>query len=368
MNGRKRFRESLLYGKPDHLFDTEFGYWDETRERWFDEGLPRTVVDHEAGHAHFGFEEWGEAPIHLGMHPEFERKVLEDLGGNKVLVQDTSGIRYIEFKEGIQSIPQYHSFPVTDRDSFIQMQERYDSADPWRLPSHYEAWVESVKDRTEPLSIFSGSLYGWLRDWMGVENLSITFARDPDLICDMMDFLVDHFISVISKPLRDVRFDCSKWWEDMCYKHGPLISPAMFKEFMVPRYKRITSLLEENGVDIHILDCDGDVTLLIPGWLESGINVSYPLEVAGGSDPVVLREQYGKDLLLMGGVDKIPLIKGKDAIDAELERLKPLVEEGGFIPHVDHRVPPDVSLENYRHYVRRKREVFEIPDPLAGKY
>jgi len=53
----------------------------------------------------------------------------------------------------------------------------------------------------------------------------------------------------------------------------------------------------------------------------------------------------------------VQLAKGKKAIDEELERLHPLVEKGGYIPMVDHRVPPDVSFENYLYYIEKKKEI-----------
>jgi uroporphyrinogen decarboxylase len=56
-------------------------------------------------------------------------------------------------------------------------------------------------------------------------------------------------------------------------------------------------------------------------------------------------------------------MKSKEAIDAELLRLKPLVEEGGYIPTVDHRVPPEVSLENYVYYLKAKRKLIGRADP-----
>jgi uroporphyrinogen decarboxylase len=87
----------------------------------------------------------------------------------------------------------------------------------------------------------------------------------------------------------------------------------------------------------------------------------FPLERNGGSDPVMLRKRYGRDLLLMGGVDKTKIAKGGDSIIRELEYLAPLVEEGGYIPHCDHLVPADVSLENYRFYLNKKRGMFGIP-------
>ncbi|MGQ9597205.1 MAG: uroporphyrinogen decarboxylase family protein, partial [Thermoproteota archaeon] len=95
---------------------------------------------------------------------------------------------------------------------------------------------------------------------------------------------------------------------------------------------------------------------LVPGWLEGGINCMFPIE-ANFTSPISLREKYGKKVLLIGGVNKLALIEGPKAIDKELENLSQLVREGGYIPMVDHRVPPDVSLKNYVHYLKAKRKI-----------
>jgi len=171
----------------------------------------------------------------------------------------------------------------------------------------------------------------------------------------MMDTLVDLWIKIIRRALQSVKVDFSEWWEDMCYKKGPMISVHHFEEFMVPRYKKVTDLLKQYGVTINILDCDGDVSLLIPGWLKGGINCMFPLE-ASCNDLYRYREEFGNNILLMGGVNKIALMKGGIAIDRELERLTPLLQQGGYIPMVDHAIPPEVSLENFKYYLKRKRE------------
>ena len=73
---------------------------------------------------------------------------------------------------------------------------------------------------------------------------------------------------------------------------------------------------------------------------------------------VMFRRHYGKDFLLLGGFDKRILARSKAEIEAEVRRLAPLVEEGGYIGFCDHRVPPDVPLENYVHYLATVRRVW----------
>ena len=186
---------------------------------------------------------------------------------------------------------------------------------------------------------------------------------DPSLIEEMMEQLTQIIVSSVEWACSQAQLDFASGWEDMCYNAGPMISPRDFERLMVPRYKRITEVLHRNGCDIIFTDCDGNINHLVPLWLEAGVNCMFPVEVGGGTDPIVLREKYGKQVLLLGGVNKRALIAGKEAIKAEIDRIAPYVKEGGWIPHVDHRCPPDVTFENYLYYLKYKREVFGLPEP-----
>ncbi len=127
---------------------------------------------------------------------------------------------------------------------------------------------------------------------------------------------------------------------------------------MMPRYKKITDLLHSYGVDVIYLDSDGNVEQLVPLWLEAGINLIWPFEVAAGNDVVAFRKKYGKDLIISGAIDKRALIKGKEAIREEVMSKVPfLLETGGYFPSVDHTVPPDVTFEKYCYYINLMREV-----------
>ena len=81
----------------------------------------------------------------------------------------------------------------------------------------------------------------------------------------------------------------------------------------------------------------------------------FPLEAAH-TDAFKLRKVL-PSVLLLGGVDKRALIAGRSAIDAEIDRLRPLVDQGRFIPCVDHRVPMDVTYSNYCYYLEAKQKL-----------
>jgi uroporphyrinogen decarboxylase len=206
-------------------------------------------------------------------------------------------------------------------------------------------------------------MYGKLRDWVGIENLSLMLYDDRALVEEMVERLGDCVVVPTEKALaiaRDegVTYDYAMMWEDICYNRGPLIAPKMFRDMCGPQYRRITELLASYGCEFVMLDCDGKIDDLIPVWLDSGVNCMFPLEIGDWADPVELRRRFGRGLLMRGGFDKHILARGPEAITAEVERLAPLVEEGGFIPHCDHRVPPDVPLTNYVHYVAEAKRVW----------
>ena len=74
---------------------------------------------------------------------------------------------------------------------------------------------------------------------------------------------------------------------------GSIISPASFKEFLSPYYKRLIDFLKSSrGVKNIFVDCDGNTWELTPLWIESGETGQYPMEVTAGMDIVKMRKQF----------------------------------------------------------------------------
>jgi uroporphyrinogen decarboxylase len=335
----------------------EFGYWGKTLTRWHEEGLPKKVDGSIAVERYFGlegFELLPYVPAANYIFPPFELKVLEDRGNTRI-VRDLEG-NICEQPKDYSSISRYIEYGIKDKKDWeIYRNEYLDPKNAERIGEVKEAVAQAHGDGL-PIRFVAGSLYGKLRNWMGMESISVALMLERDWIEEMMEHLTQLTLYLIEEALADVQADFAWWWEDMCFNHGPLMSPRLFEELMVPRYKRITDALKSRGTDVNILDCDGNIYELVPGWLRGGINCMFPIEMAH-TDPVVLREKFRQSVLLVGGVNKVELAKGREAIDRELERLRPLVEAGGYIPTVDHRVPPDVSFENYSYYMEKKKEI-----------
>jgi uroporphyrinogen-III decarboxylase len=189
----------------------------------------------------------------------------------------------------------------------------------------------------------------------------VLFYDDPVFLEEVLDNRAQLMIEVTDRVLQDTDIDYFAFWEDMAYKTGPLLSPALFKKYLSPRYKRVTEFLRSRGIDLIFVDSDGNVEELIPLWLDAGVNGVWPFEVTAGMDVVRLRKQYGNDLLMIGGLDKRALAQGRDAITREIESKVPwMIERGGYIPQVDHGVPPDVSWDNFCYFNELLRKTLGI--------
>ncbi|MGO8702671.1 MAG: uroporphyrinogen decarboxylase family protein [Candidatus Brocadiia bacterium] len=362
MTLRERWVRTMHYKKADRLPMMEFGYWDETLPLWHEQGLPRTVRTEAQAYAYFGIEDWRDEGVNTdGLCPGFERETIEETE-DYIIWRDEERAVKKESKKDIKTIPHFMDYGLKNREDWKLFKARLNPDTPGRFPADWEKRVKAFQTRDYPLCIHIGSLIGRPRNWAGFENIGVLAYDDPALFEEIIETICVCGCAVIERTLKDVTPDFGAGWEDICFKNGPIISPKMFDKWIVPRYKRITDLLLKHGVDVVWTDCDGNLMPILDQFLAGGINCMFPLEVAGGTDPVAIREKYGRRVLLQGGVDKIALLKGPKGIEQELLRLKPLVEDGGFVPHVDHRCPADVTLENYKFYLKLKRQMFNAGD------
>jgi uroporphyrinogen-III decarboxylase len=207
----------------------------------------------------------------------------------------------------------------------------------------------------------SPSLFGFVRELMGPEKTLYAFYDDPHMVNDMMETSTLLTIEMLRRVCDSYSLKALWFWEDMAYKAGPLISPKLFREFMSPRYRRICDYARSRGIEVIMVDSDGDVRQLIPLWLDAGLTGVYPMEVQAGMDVVEVFRQYPQ-MMVRGGCDKRALAQDKAAIDADLRRTIPLVEKYRYLHALDHAVPPDVSWENMMYYWTQKKRMLGIAD------
>jgi len=371
MTDRERLNRILSFQEVDRIPNYELGCWGQTIERWHSEGLPRDVVywNWFEGEPFFHLAKRGFACIDTHMVPPFEYAVIEETE-RYLIARNSEGIVTKALKEGTvrgtrMSMDQYISFPVQDKKSFYEIKKRYNPFSPVRYPLWWDQWVKIWEDRDYPLCLLSNGalgLYSRLREWVGTENLSYLFYDDPALVEEMIEFNTEFLLNLVEKALKEVQFDYFNFFEDLAGKGGPLISPQIFKKFFVPYYKKIIGRFTKAGIKHFWLDSDGDVEVLIPLMIEAGITCLWPLEQASGMDPVKLRKKYGNTIALAGGIDKREIAKDKKAIEKELySKISPLLDKGGYIPHLDHTFPPEIPYRNFLYYLEVKEKL------LSGK-
>ena len=366
MTNRERLLAVLNFESCDRLPDYELGAWGQAYERWFTEGLPEQDMYcwWFEGEPYLGLERRGFATINVGMLPAFEYEVFEE-DERYIISRGGSGIVTKALKEGTARgtrwcMDQYLSHPVTDRAGFNEMKKRYNPAHLTRYPLWWDEWVRIWPTRDYPLCLLgngSFGLYSGLRSWVGTENLSYLFYDDPALVEEMIEFNTEFLLATVERALGEVQFDYFNFFEDFAGKGGPLLSPQIFRKLFLPYYQRIIERFRKAGIKHFWLDSDGDPRALIPLMLEAGITCLWPLEAASDMDPRELRREY-PTLALAGAIDKREIAKDRAAIDRELEsKILPLRDRGGYLPHLDHTFQPDVSYDNLRYYLEKKREL-----------
>ena len=364
---RDRFYRVSTYQSVDRVPDIEFGYWPQTIRRWLREGMPVELTPQETEEMFsrkvddfFGFEHEGHGiPRHTEMNPPFEEEVLEERA-DSVVMRDATGIvaeRYLHDSDR-SSIPRFISFPVETPDDWPALKERYRLDDGIR--AHVAEDLDAARGAQaegQAIQIGFTGFYGQLRHWTGMEHLSYAFYDYPNMIEDMVSHWAELCAQQIETLPSDICIDHVSWWEDMASKNGPLVSPAVFRRFLQPGYHRVMGAARKRGCALSIVDCDGNPHAIVGNWLEEGVNIMFPLEVTAGVDPFAWREEFGMQLRLRGGIAKRPLVEGGTAIDRELERIGPLLDQGGYIPHLDHLVPPDIPYAHYCQYLEKKRKL-----------
>jgi len=371
VNARERFLEVATFGNPDKIPLAIGDVRPLTKRRWIREGLPEdgNVLDYLKArectlqslvlttYPQEG-REWQppQNRINLGPIPPFKERIIFEDQRYRIWI-DSLGITQKglleDWRESWSGFATrvFIDFPVKDMKYFEEIKKRYDPKDPRRYPKNWDKIVEACRNREYPVSISIRGPFWWTRDMIGLKELAIKLHRDPDLIKEIMEFCAEFHIEALKKCLEDVEVDYVIMSEDMAYKKGPMIGPETAKRFMEKPYREIVRFLQDHGVRIIGVDSDGNVEPLIPFWLRLGINCITPCEAAAGIDVARLGEKY-PEMVMIGGIDKRKIAKDKESIRNEVMRkVPPLIERKGYFPGVDHAVPPDVSLENYRFFV-----------------
>ena len=377
MDARERFLEVSSFGNPDRIPLAIGDVRPLTRRSWVKQGLPKNQSVPE----YLAFQicslrsvnitsypqegrEWKPnlKAINIGPIPPSKERILREDERYKVWV-DSLGVTQMGFqddwKDGWSGFATrvFMDFPVKNLDDFLQMRKRYDPKDPRRYPKNWDKIAKIYRRRDYPVNANIRGPFWWTRDMIGLNKIAIGIYREPELIKEIIDFCAEFHIEALHRALEDVDVDYVIMSEDMGYKKGPIIGPEAVKKLMAPAYRKIVKFLRDHDVKVIGVDSDGNIEPLIPLWLQLGINCVTPCEVAAGMNVVDIGEKYPR-LIMMGGIDKRELARDKEAVEREVMcKVPPLVQRGGYFPGVDHAVPPDISLENFKYFVSLLKKV-----------
>jgi len=370
----ERYNAIMNYQTPDRMPVLHFGYWSDVVSKWVREGH---ITDEEANGCWDGSEKETAISSRLGFDynyfnvafPKSGMSSLSYLFEPKSMGKTPDGfdlflnsIGCVEMhREGAGSIPAEVDHILKDRESWekeylprmIYSKESYINTDAL---NH----LKSLQNEREiPLGIYCGSMYGDLRNFMGVENISYLYADDEDLFAEMLNHVGNLWFNIVRDTLETgLKFEFAHFWEDICFKNGPLVAPDVFREYCLPQYEKICALVKSYGINNISLDCDGLIDSLIPIWIDGGINTMFPIEVGTWDANIApWREKYGKTIKGVGGMRKHVFEGDYSDVDKEIERLKPLIALGGYIPCPDHRIPPESKWETIQYYCDKMKNL-----------
>lgn len=370
MTNRERAMNILHYKSVDRMPAVHFGYWDDLLVEWAGQGkIPKDFavpfvdggeIDRELDKIiGWDFNWYTTVGTKNGLRPGFERKVLEVLPDGSQRVQNGKGV--IErIKPGITSIPSEDDYTLKDREAFETLYRPKMQFFPERVDTEFFKNFNETRRTDIPIGLHLGSVMGEIRDITSVVGMGyLLYDEDEDLFADIVDTYAEMQYKCVEAALATgAKFDFAHYWEDICFRNGPLLSPDKFDELTAKHYKKRNDLCHKYGIDIISLDCDGVTEKLLPTWFNSGVNTMFPIEIGVWGDQFeAARNKFGRGMLGVGGMDKTALRKDKAAVDSEIERMKRLASLGGFIPCPDHRLMPGTKFELVQYYAEEIKKI-----------
>lgn len=351
MGGRERFVGVLKFELANvlslpHLFYQIHG---EAIRRWQREGLPKDVHVVE----YLGLERVELIPIEVGPMPHYERGRLEEIEEWRLSMDR-------DFKASISAeiAVVEEQPPIRQPSDWEWFKRLLNPRSPARYPRFWEDYKRTVHQRTYALGIYVGSPLSWLTEWLGLRGFVEALNGDIQWLEEMVDWLSNFIIETIGMATAEVEIDFALFTEGRAYRVLAAVEDESIVSLMREPYKRIVNHLRENGIELIIMQSGGNVEPLIPMWLDAGINAIAPIQASSGMDVLKLRRRYGKNLALIGGIDREALAGSKrDVADEVLRKVPSLIGDGGYIPTPDGVVQANVSWENMHYYIELLRKV-----------
>ena len=316
MNSRERFFETMHYGNPDRVPYFEEGIREDVIIAWREQGMPE-----------------GQAPW-------------EQADGRE------------ELKLDIDPHPYFQVWPAT-LGELDQLRERIDPMDPSRLPENWDPERLRKRDGILMVRVHEGLFLSMgVGDAKSFTRLMYQLADQPDFVGEYMRIQGEFAAALTERVLQAIEVDALVFSEPIGDNNGALISPRMYQDLVLPSYQPLLDLAHRYQIKTIICRTYANMKVLIPSLLKWGIDVLWACEVEQNvMNYPALRNEFGRDLKLIGGIDLDALREGKSAIQRAVRAVEPLIAQGGFIPLLDGRVRAEVPYESYVYYRELLREI-----------
>lgn len=355
---REQYIDLMTFGRaPRQMFCELFGPLTGLEAEWLSQGAAQDEISLEAF-------DWDFVPVvtcggELGVRGGLEETVTEETDEYQVK-RDRLG-RSLKLYKDVASIPLPLDYPVRDMESWLEVKPLFEFHEDRIDREAVERARRAQAKGALVVAVMPGG-FDMPRQLMGAERTCLCYYDMPELMHDIIGTIGRTVLQVLERITDSLTVDQLSVHEDLAGKSGPLPGPLQFETFIKPYYSSVWEMLSSRGARLFNMDTDGNVESLIDLFLDSGLNALHPMEPAAGMDMVKIRKKYGSRLAMKGGIDKFVLQKDRDAIVRELEyKMQPLMQEGGIVFGLDHRIPNGTPLDLYRFYVDRGREILGLP-------
>ena len=208
--------------------------------------------------------------------------------------------------------------------------------------------VEKAKGKVA-VNFHSRVAFMWSVFLMGMDNLLVAMALNPAFAHKLFGEVADLNIRVIQRAV-EAGADTVSLGDDYCSNQGPLMSPSMFREFLLPHFKRAVDTIHEGGA-LCIKHCDGNLWPILDDMVDAGIDCINPLEPVAGMDIAEVKKRYGSRICIMGNIDCGELLTNgteEEVEQAVAECIRKGAQGGGLIVSSSNSIHSGVRPENYR--------------------
>lgn len=198
-----------------------------------------------------------------------------------------------------------------------------------------------------PQELFTGMGTGDFEAWW------MTLASEPDYVHTLFDKTASVWIMNLRRFARAVgdKVQILQITDDFGTQQSLLLSVKMFRDLIMPYYKRGLDWVHQNTQMKVLLHSDGALFPLIPSFIEMGVDILNPVQVnAKGMAPQRLKEEYGGQIAFWGGAancqETLPFGKPEDVAREVEANVKALAPGGGFVCAAVHNIQTGVPPEN----------------------